>query len=93
MPQERIQLNLRLDGQRDFYEAIKTAADERGISINALVINALKKDLGWEIEEHTTASTIPPLDAILEAVKAQLVPMLDSMIDEKVDQRLGESPA
>ena len=93
MPQERIQLNLRLDGQRDFSSAIKTAAEERGISVNSFVLNAIKKDLGWEISEHTTASAIPQLDAILEAVQTRLVPVLDTMIDDKVNQRLGEALA
>jgi uncharacterized protein (DUF1778 family) len=47
--QERIQLNLRLDGHKELYEAVKAAASEQDTSVNQFVINALRTVLGWEI--------------------------------------------
>ncbi len=46
--QERIQLNLRLDGHKEMYEALKVAASDQDTSVNQFVINALKAALGWK---------------------------------------------
>jgi len=46
--QERIQLNLRLDGHKELYEALKVAASDQDTSVNQFVINALKAALGWK---------------------------------------------
>jgi hypothetical protein len=45
---ERIQLNLRLDGHKELYEAVKAEAAEQNTSVNAWVINAMRGALGWE---------------------------------------------
>jgi len=45
---ERIQLNLRLDGHRELYDAVKARAAETNTSVNQFGINALRASLGWE---------------------------------------------
>jgi predicted HicB family RNase H-like nuclease len=45
-------LNLRLDGHRELYDAVKAAAAERNTSVNQFVINTLRAAVGWEVEKH-----------------------------------------
>ena len=82
---ERIQLNLRLDGHKDLYEAVKDAAARQNASVNAFVINALKAAVGWEMTNHTADAPIPNVEAIVEAVKKEL----DATLDIKLDTKLG----
>jgi uncharacterized protein (DUF1778 family) len=74
---ERIQLNLRLDGNKDLYEAIKVEAARQGTSVNSFVINALEAALNWQDECPATAVS---LDAVLEVVEKRL----DALLDEKL---------
>jgi uncharacterized protein (DUF1778 family) len=74
---ERIQLNIRLDGERELVKRIKLAAAQQSISVNTFVINAIKKDLGLFPLEETT----------IEKLKIQLA----QMMDEKLSERLGKS--
>ena len=70
-PKERIQLNLRLDGHKDLYGAVKAAAAEQNTSVNQFVINALKKALGWEIESAESPKT-EVLESRLAALESRL---------------------
>lgn len=81
---ERVQLNLRFDGHRDLYEAVKAEAARQNTSINSFVVDALKVALGWEVEERGNHSTRLPLEAILAAAKDELVPMLDTLVQEAI---------
>lgn len=90
---ERLQLNLRLDGQKELYEAVKDAAARQDTSVNTFVINALKAALGWEMTNHTTDTPTPTLEAILEAVKKELDAILDNKLDAKLAERLGKLKA
>jgi hypothetical protein len=85
---ERIQLNLRLDGHKDLYEAVKDAAARQNASVNAFVINALKAAVGWETTNHTTDTSIPNVEAIVEAVKKELDSTLDTALDTRRDATL-----
>ncbi|BAZ65566.1 hypothetical protein NIES4106_03050 [Fischerella sp. NIES-4106] len=78
---ERIQLNLRLDGYKELYEAVKAEATKQNTSVNSFVINALKAALGWEADNHIQASSID-LEAKIEAI-----------LDKKLGDRLGKSAA
>jgi len=82
---ERIQMNVRLDGHNDLYEAVKLEAARQDTSVNTFVINALKVALGWEDTESPPYSPTPPLEAILEA----LAPRLDKLVEQKVNERLN----
>ncbi|MBD1834435.1 hypothetical protein H6F61_17455 [Cyanobacteria bacterium FACHB-472] len=87
---ERIQLNLRLDGHKDLYEAVKLAASQKDTSVNQFVINALKAALGQDVE----AAVSPQIEsrlAVLESGLA-LVSSIENRLDE-VEQQLGESIA
>ncbi len=55
---ERIQLNLRLDGHKELYEAVKAVAASQNTSVNAWVINAMKSALGWSPVESSAKSQI-----------------------------------
>jgi transposase-like protein len=64
---ERIQLNLRLDGHKELYEAVKAAAAEQDTSVNAWVINAMRSALGWEpLNSPTRSQALEERLAVLE---------------------------
>ncbi|MBW4597802.1 MAG: hypothetical protein KME46_34085 [Brasilonema angustatum HA4187-MV1] len=81
---ERIQLNLRFDGHKELYEAVKTEAARQKTSINSFVVDALKAALGWELEESSSQSTRLPLEAILAAARDELVPELDTLVQQAI---------
>jgi hypothetical protein len=83
---ERLQLNLRLDGHRELYEAVKAEATRLDTSVNSFVINALKAAVGWQQEQAPDKQTSLSLEAILEAVENRL----DKILDKKLEERLGE---
>ena len=73
---ERLQLNIRLDGQGDLLEAIKEKAKSQGLSVNQFVVDALKLALGW-IQDRT---------AIVEETltDGKLTSLINTMLDEKL---------
>jgi hypothetical protein len=73
---ERIQLNLRLDGQKDLLEAIKSAAEAEGTSVNAWVVSTLKAALGVE-----TSAASPVVAGGLEAA---IAPVLDKLLADRL---------
>jgi hypothetical protein len=87
---ERIQLNLRLDGHKDLYEAVKLAALQKDTSVNQFVINALKAALGWDNE----AAVSPQIESRLAVLESRLalVSSIENRLDQ-VEQQLGESIA
>lgn len=82
---ERIQLNLRLDGHKDLYDAVKAEAARQNTSVNSFVVNALKVAIGRQVENQSA----PSLETILEAVDSKL----DTLVDSKLAKRLGELAA
>jgi uncharacterized protein (DUF1778 family) len=72
MSKERLQLNLRLDGHKELYEAVKEAAGERDTSVNQFVINALRAALGWEIEESPSPPKVEALEERLASLEERL---------------------
>lgn len=74
---ERVQLNLRFDGRKDLLEAIKEAADDSGLSVNAWAIQAFEAALGL-------SSASPPK----RKTAAVLMPKLESRMEE-LEQRLA----
>ncbi|WP_341531416.1 hypothetical protein WKK05_37545 (plasmid) [Nostoc sp. UHCC 0302] len=81
---ERLQLNLRLDGYRELYEAVKAEAARQNTSVNSFVINALKSSVGWQQEEPSSNQSSLSLEVILEAVEKRLDDILDKKIEEKL---------
>lgn len=69
---ERLQLNLRLDGHKELYEAVKEAAQERDTSVNQFVINALRAALGWEVEESPSPQKVEALEERLASLESRL---------------------
>jgi uncharacterized protein (DUF1778 family) len=79
--QERIQLNLRLDGHKELYEALKVAASDQDTSVNQFVINALKAALGWK------ATLSPQKVGVLEERLASLEERLAVVVS--LEERLA----
>jgi uncharacterized protein (DUF1778 family) len=86
---ERLQLNLRLDGYRELYEAVKAEAARQNTSVNSFVINALKDSVGWQQEEPLFNQSSLSLEVILEALEKRL----DDILDKKIEEKLGEFAA
>lgn len=84
---ERIQLNLRLDGYGDLYQAVKDAAARQNTSVNAFVIEALKTAVEWKDAESPSA---PSLEAILQALTPQLDNLIEQKLAAKFEQYSGE---
>jgi uncharacterized protein (DUF1778 family) len=68
----RIQLNLRLDGHKELYEAVKASASEQDTSVNQFVINALKAALGWEVEQTPSPEKVEVLEERLASLEQRL---------------------
>ncbi|MEG4287292.1 toxin-antitoxin system HicB family antitoxin [Microcoleus sp. A006_D1] len=91
---ERIQLNLRLDGNRELMDAIKAEASTAGISVNAWVVRTLQSAIG----KTPIAIPTPELDKTLDntldnTIEQKLVPVLDKMLADKfaaIEERLGK---
>ena len=79
---ERLQLNVRMDGQRDLYEALRDAAQRQGLSINQFVLGAIRAAVGMEAPQANDATKA--LAADLALVKERLA---------QVEAELGESVA
>lgn len=93
-PKERIQLNLRLDGHRELYDAVKVRATTENTSVNQFVINALRSALGWELIESTLSPKTEVLESRLAALEERLALVIS--LEErlaKVENELGESVA
>ncbi len=77
---ERLQLNLRMDGQRELYEAVKAEAQRQGVSINQFVLGALRAAVG----QPQAVGTSPALEERLAVLENRLA---------QVETELGESVA
>ena len=87
---DRCQLNLRLDGRRDLLETIKEVAAAEGLSVNAWVVKTLEQ----------AASNPTPKSEGTRSTPADIEPMLDTMLDNKLatkfasfEERLGKLSA
>jgi len=69
---ERIQLNLRMDGHRELYDAVKAAAAERNTSVNQFVVNALRAAVGWEVEQTPSPQKVGVLESRLASLEERL---------------------
>ncbi|MEG4121829.1 hypothetical protein QUA43_30710 [Microcoleus sp. N9_B4] len=87
---DRLQLNLRLDGRRGLLEAIKETAASEGLSVNAYVIKVLE---GATSDRGSIATPGPIAKQEQEAPKdsasLDIEPMLDSLLDKKLDTLLA----
>jgi hypothetical protein len=76
----RLQLNLRLDGRQDLLETIKEIASAEGLSVNAWVIRALEAATGL------TDSTVSSIgQGVKEPVALDIESMVDTLLDKKLD--------
>jgi hypothetical protein len=82
----RIQFNIRLDKYPELYEAIRSKAEQEGLSLNDFAVQAFQQALGWEIEQQTFSRS--ELEKMLVKM---LAPMQQRL--EELEQRLGESKA
>jgi len=89
---ERIQLNIRMDGRRELYDALREEAQRQGVSINQFVLGLIQAAVG--MEESPTVGANPVLEERLARLEAQLalVPALVERLAE-VEHNLGESVA
>jgi hypothetical protein len=94
---ERIQLNLRMDGQHELLEAIKSAASAEGTSVNAWVVSKLKAALGMETKK--TASSVADggledaIAPVLDKLLADRLADIKASTIEQLRAELGESAA
>lgn len=84
---ERIQLNLRLDGHKELYEAVKAEAARQNTSVNSFVVSALKKAVGQQAGNQPAIS----LEAILEVVDSRLDTLVDSKLAERLEKLVAQS--
>jgi hypothetical protein len=80
---DRCQLNLRLDGRRDLLETIKDVAAAEGLSVNAWVIRTLEIATNQAISEPT------PQSGPRESEISDIEPVLDKLLDSKLDTLLA----
>ncbi len=80
---DRIQFNVRLDKYPELYEAIKSRAEEQGLTHNEFAVRAFQQALGWEVEHRS-----PVLRAELEEMLAAILAPMQQRLEE-LEQRLG----
>ena len=51
----RIQLNVRMDKEKELYKALQAKADSLNTTISDLTIAALRQSLGWQIPADAVA--------------------------------------
>jgi hypothetical protein len=83
---DRLQLNLRLDGRRDLLETVKEVAASEGLSVNAWVIKTLERATA----DRDAILTPDPIaiqaqDAPKDSIPLDIEPMLDKLLDQKLD--------
>jgi hypothetical protein len=86
---DRCQLNLRLDGRRDFLETIKEVAAAEGLSVNAWVIRTLEQ----AVANPTLKSEAIPQTLAIEEIETMLDTILDNKLAAKLasfEERLGK---
>lgn len=82
----RIQFNIRLDKYPELYEAIRSKAEQEGLSLNDFAVQAFQQALGWESEQQTFSRSE------LEKMLARMLAPMQQRLEE-LEQRLGESKA
>jgi hypothetical protein len=70
--QERVQLNLRLDGRKELLEAIKEAAEAADLSVNSWAIKAFESALGLSSSPRLAATPSTALEDRLAALEERL---------------------
>jgi hypothetical protein len=81
----RVQLNLRLDGRRDLLETIKEVVATEGLSVNAWVVKTLEQAASNPTPKSEGTNPAPPA--------ADIEPLLDTMLDEKLAAKLASFEA
>ncbi|MEG4447000.1 hypothetical protein QUB49_35505 [Microcoleus sp. AT9_B4] len=86
----RLQLNLRLDGRQDLLETVKETAASEGLSVNAWVIKALERATSVQ-ESIATPGPIATeqQEAPKDSAPLDIEPMLDNLLDKKLDTLLA----
>ena len=87
---DRLQLNLRLDGRRDLLETVKETAASEGLSVNAWVIKTLER----ATSDQGLIATPGPIatqeqEAPKDSASLDIEPMLDNLLDKKLDTLLA----
>ena len=85
---KRTQLNLRFDGKDDLVEALKSAAQTRGESLNAYCARVLAESIGMSSGNASTASTVPTYNVSASSPVSSEV--LDKIVGTKVESLLAE---
>lgn len=85
---KRTQLNLRFDGKDDLVEALKSAAQARGESLNAYCARVLAESIGMSSSDASSASPVPSHNANTSSAVSSEV--LDKIVGTKVESLLAE---
>jgi hypothetical protein len=85
---DRIQFNVRLDKHPALYEALKSKAQEEGVTLNELAIHAFQQALGWEVE-HNPA---PVRRTEIEEMLAKMLAPINQRMEE-LERQVGECKA
>ncbi len=80
----RIQFNIRLDKYPDLYEAIRSKAEQEGLSLNDFAVQAFQQALGGEVEQQPFSQS-----ELEEMLAKMLAPMQQRL--EKLERQVGES--
>lgn len=82
----RIQFNIRLDKYPDLYEAIRSKAQQEGLSLNDFAVQTFQQALGWEVERQTFSR------GELEEILAKMLAPMQQRLEE-LERQVGESKA
>ena len=76
---KRLQINVRLDGRQDLYDAIKEEAHIRGKSVSSFIIDALEKAVGVSPQQQQEV-----------VLSQEVVDFLEGKVEEVVVSKLSK---
>lgn len=86
---ERLQVNIRMDGEQGLYELVKQEAAREKTSVNQFIINALRVAVGADKSSFTLDNIQPMIDKALDERLANLG-VLDNMPSKTLDEGLTQ---
>ena len=88
---KRLQINVRLEGKQELYDAIKEEAHLRGMSMSAFIVHSLEKAVGMSPQQQQEIILSQEVfdfleDKIEEVIDRKLSQKVEEVIDRKLSQ-------
>lgn len=76
---KRLQINVRMEGKQELYDAIKEEAHIRGKSLSAFIIDVLEQAVGMSPQQQQEIT-----------LSQEVLDFLENKVEEAVDRKLSQ---